>query len=167
MLTREYPDLYIDGRWQAPDSQERLDVESPRTGRRIGSVAKASAVDVDRAVAAARRAFDETDWARRPVEERAELCERLASLISDHREEFRDLIVEELGATRFLADVYHSVAPTLHWNYAAAVGRETQFSEVREADLSSLAGGDAGGSIVKFAAKSLVVKEALGAVAVL
>jgi aldehyde dehydrogenase (NAD+) len=167
MLSREYPDLYIDGRWQAPESQERLAVESPSTGRRIGVVAKASTADVDRAVAAARRAFDETGWARRPVEERAELCERLATLISDRREEFRDLIVEELGATRFLADVYHSVAPTLHWNYAAAVGRDVQFSEVREADLSAFAGGDAGGSIVKFATKSLVVKEPVGVVAVL
>ena len=167
MLTHEYPDLYLDRGWQAPDSQQRLDVLSPSSGRRIGFVATAAKSDVDRAVAAARRAFDETDWSRRPVEERAELCERLATLISERREEFRDLVVEELGSTFFLADVYHSVAPTLHWNYAAAVGRETPFAEVREADLSPLAGGGAGASIVKYASKSLVVKEPVGVVAVL
>ena len=79
MLSREYPNLYIDGRWQEPDSDERFDVLSPATGEKIGYVPAASTTDVDRAVAAARTAFDETDWASRPVEERAEMCERLAS----------------------------------------------------------------------------------------
>ena len=81
---------------------------------------------MDRAVEAARKAFYETDWAQRPVEERAEMCERLAALIAEHREEFRDLIVDELGHTKFLADVYHSVAPTLHWNYYAKLGPQLQ-----------------------------------------
>ena len=55
----------------------------------------------------------------------------LAALIAEHREEFRDLIVEELGHTKFLVDVYHSVAPTLHWNYYAKLGRNFTFAEVR------------------------------------
>ena len=78
MLCREYPNLYIDGRWQEPDSDGRFDVLSPATGEKIGYVPAASTTDVDRAVEAARRAFYETDWASRPVEERAEMCERLA-----------------------------------------------------------------------------------------
>src|SRR5213593_3639428 len=166
MLPREYPNLYIDGEWQQPDSTERLDVVSPRSGERVGFVPKASTQDVDRAVAAARRAFDGGDWQSRSVEERAECCERLASLIAERQPEFRDLIIDELGATYWIAEAYHSVAPTLHWNYAAAVGRTTRFSEVREADLSPLAGGG-GAGIVKFTSKSLVVKEPVGVVAVL
>jgi betaine-aldehyde dehydrogenase len=166
MLAREYPKLYFDGQWQDPESDERLEVVSPRTGEVIGYVPKASTRDIDRAVDAARGAFYETDWRFRPVEERAALCERLASLIAERQPEFRDLVMDELGATRFMAEVYHSVAPTLQWNYAAAVGRNTRFSEVREADLSRLAGGG-GGSIVKYATKSLVVKEPVGVVAVL
>ena len=137
MLPREYPNLYIDGRWQDPDSDERIDVISPSTGEKIGYVPSGSTTDMDRAVEAARKAFYETDWAQRPVEERAEMCERLAALIAEHREEFRDLIVDELGHTKFLADVYHSVAPTLHWNYYAKLGRNFKFAEVREADLSA------------------------------
>ena len=105
MLSREYPNLYIDGRWQEPHSARRLDVISPRTGRKIGYVPHASNADVDRAVEAARRAFYETDWKDRPVEERAEMCERLATLIAERQPEFRDLIVDELGITRFLADL--------------------------------------------------------------
>ena len=166
MLPREFPHLYIDGRWQDPDSQERIDVVSPRTGEKIGYVASGSTTDMDRAVEAARTAFYETDWAQRPVEERAEMCERLAALIAEHREEFRDLIVDELGHTKFLVDVYHTVAPTLHWNYYAKLGRNFQFAEVREADLSPLAG-NAGGLIMKYETKSLVVREPVGVVAVL
>ena len=38
MLPREYPNLFIDGRWQEPDSTERFDVISPSTGEKIGYV---------------------------------------------------------------------------------------------------------------------------------
>jgi aldehyde dehydrogenase (NAD+) len=166
MLSREYPNLYIDGRWQEPDSKERFDVISPTTGEKIGYVAAANPTDIDRAVAAARKAFDETDWPTRPVEERAEMMERLAALIAEHQPEFRDLIVDELGHTKLTAEVYHSVAPTLHWNYYAKVGREHTFAEVREADLSSLAGAS-GGLIMKYESKSLLVREPVGVVAAL
>jgi len=166
MLPREYPNLFIDGRWQKPDGNDRFDVVSPSTGETIGYVPVASETDIDRAVEAARKAFYETDWATRPVEERAEMCERLAALIAEHQPEFRDLIVDELGHTKFLVDVYHSVAPTLHWNYYAKLGRNFKFEEVREADLSHLAG-NAGGLIMKYETKSLVVREPVGVVAVL
>ena len=53
------------------------------------------------------------------------------------------------SATKLTAEVYHSVAPTLHWNYYAKVGREHKFAEVREADLSPMAG-NAGGQAAVF-----------------
>ena len=90
--------------------------------------------------------------------------ERLAALIAEHQPEFRDLIVDELGHTKLTAEVYHSVAPTLHWNYYAQKGREHTFAEVREADLSPLAG-NAGGLIMKYESKSLLVREPVGVVA--
>src|SRR6201994_3541593 len=164
MLSREYPNLYIDGRWQEPDSKERFDVISPATGERIGFVAAANPTDIDRAVEAAHKAFYETDWPTRPVEERAEMMERLAALLAEHQPEFRDLIVDELGHTKLTAEVYHSVAPTLHWNYYARAGREHTYAEVREADLSPLAG-NAGGLIMKYESKSLLVGEPVGVVA--
>jgi aldehyde dehydrogenase (NAD+) len=166
MLPREFPNLYIDGRWQEPDSKERFDVISPATGEKIGYVPAANTTDVDRAVEAARKAFYETDWPTRPVEERAEMMERLAALIAEHQPEFRDLIVDELGHTKLTAEVYHSVAPTLHWNYYAKVGREHKFAEVRESDMSPLAG-NAGGLIMKYETKSLMVQEPVGVVAAL
>lgn len=164
MLPRQFPNLYIDGRWQEPESKERFDVVSPATGETIGYVPAANTTDIDRAVEAARKAFYETDWPTRSVEERAEMMERLAALIAEHQPEFRDLIVDELGHTKLTAEVYHSVAPTLHWNYYAKAGREHKFAEVREADLSPLAG-NAGGLIMKYESKSLLVREPVGVVA--
>jgi aldehyde dehydrogenase (NAD+) len=57
-------------------------------------------------VAAARRAFDESDWPHRPAAERAKLCERLAAAIHERSDELADLITEESGCTLFLSQVY-------------------------------------------------------------
>src|SRR3954453_18966766 len=166
MLSREYPNLYYDGGWQEPDSKERFDVVNPATGEKIGFVPAGNATDMDGAVEAARKAFYERDWPTRPVAERAAMMERLAALIAEHQGEFRDLIVDELGHSYLAAEVYHSVAPTLHWNYYAKIGREFKFEEMREADLSPLAG-NAGGLIMKYETKSLLVREPVGVVAAL
>jgi aldehyde dehydrogenase (NAD+) len=165
MLKREYGSLFIDGSWQAAQSSEVFEVISPHSEERIGSVPAASLADVDAAVAAARRAFDETDWPRRPAAERAELCERLAAAIHERAGELADLITEESGCTLFLSQVYQAVAPTVSLNYYARLARSYPFEEVRVGDLSSLAGGEAGGSIIPFAGKSLVVEEPVGVVA--
>jgi aldehyde dehydrogenase (NAD+) len=165
-LEREYFGFYIDGAWRPSASTDAIDVISPRSGERIGDVPAATAGDIDAAVEAARRAFDDTDWARRPVGDRAELCRSLATAIADHQQELAELFTEEMGCTYFLSDVYQATAPTLHWNYYAAVGEQYDFAEVRESDLSPLAGAG-GGGIVPFAGKSLVVKEPVGVVAVM
>ena len=166
MFEREYSGFYIDGRRRQAATSETFDVVSPATGARIGGVPSASSADIDAAVEAARRAFHDTDWARRPVGERADMCRRLAAAIERNRDELSALIVEEMGCTAFLSDVYQATAPTLHWNYYAEAGERYDYAEVRESDLSPLAGG-AGGGIVPFAGKSLVVKEPVGVVAVL
>jgi aldehyde dehydrogenase (NAD+) len=167
MLNREYSSFYIDGRWLPPHSTEVFDVISPRSGERIGSVPSASKADIDTAVEAARKAFYESDWAQRPVAERAALCAKLAAAINERQAEFAELIVEESGCTHFLADVYQSIAPTVSWNYYAQLAESFQFSELRVSELSPLAGGSSGGSVIPFAGKSLVVKEPVGVCAVL
>jgi betaine-aldehyde dehydrogenase len=167
MINREYASLFIDGKWQQAQSSEVFEVVSPSSEERIGFVPAASAQDIDAAVAAARRAFDQSDWAHRPAAERAELCERLAVAIHERSAELADLITEESGCSLFLSQVYQSVAPTVSLNYYAQLARSYQFEEVRVSDMSSLAGGEAGGSIIPFAGKSLVVEEPVGVVAAL
>lgn len=165
MLPRSYSEFYIDGQWRPTESSEKFTVISPSTGEAIGEVPRATRGDVDAAVEAARAAFYETDWASRPVEERAALCEALATRLYEVKDEMAELLVDELGCTRMLADVYQAVAPTLHWNYNAEIGRTYPFQEVRKADLGPLAGGSAGGMIMPYETQALVVKEPVGVVA--
>ena len=165
MINREYGSQFIDGTWQPARSPDVFEVVSPSTEERIGSVPAASTHDIDAAVAAARRAFDQSDWPHRPVAERAELCERLAAAIHDRAAELADLITDESGCSLFLSQVYQAVAPTVSLNYYAQLARTYQFEEVRISDMSALAGGEAGGSIIPFAGKSLVVEEPVGVVA--
>ena len=58
----EYDKLFIGGSWVDPSSSEILEVISPATGQRVGSVPLAVQADVDAACAAARQAFDEGPW---------------------------------------------------------------------------------------------------------
>ena len=58
MTTIDYPQLYIGGTWTAPAGHDTIEVHSPATEERIGSVPRGTEADIDAAVAAARTAFD-------------------------------------------------------------------------------------------------------------
>ncbi|MCX5254928.1 aldehyde dehydrogenase [Streptomyces canus] len=165
MTTIDHKAFFIDGAWRAASGTDHFDVISPRSELRIGSVPAASKEDIDAAVAAARRAFDEGEWPRLTPAERAGYLSRLADGIERRQTELAELITEELGCTLFLSQVYQAVSPVMSFNYAAEIGRSLQTAEVRISDLSSLAGKSAGGSIIPMAGASLVVKEPVGVVA--
>ena len=86
--------LFIGGRWRDAEGGATLDVEDPATGETIGEVAKGSAEDVDRAVAAAERAFP--SWAEVSPGQRALALLRLADLVEEHLDLGR--IVDLIGA---------------------------------------------------------------------
>src|ERR1700753_181831 len=71
--------LFIDGAWVEPSTGARLDVVDPTTEQVLFRVAEAREEDVDRAVAAARRAFDLGPWPRLSHQERAEFLRRIAA----------------------------------------------------------------------------------------
>ena len=71
--------LFIGGEWVAPAGTETIDVISPHSEETVGRVPAGTPADMDRAVDAARRAFDEGPWPRLSLPERAELLDRLAS----------------------------------------------------------------------------------------
>ena len=81
----------IDGKLVAAASGKSFPVYNPATGTVVCSVAEADSVDVDRAVRAARRAFDEDGWARAKPNERARLLWKLADLLEKHTDEFAEL----------------------------------------------------------------------------
>ncbi len=75
----DYDKLFIGGRWAAPSTDERLEVFSPATEERVGSVPVAGPQDIDAAVAAARRAFDDGPWPRTSPSERAQVLAKAPS----------------------------------------------------------------------------------------
>jgi hypothetical protein len=64
MRSLAYNELFIGGRWQAPSNGQRLTVISPHTEEPIGETPEAGPGDVDKAVTAARKAFDDGPWPR-------------------------------------------------------------------------------------------------------
>lgn len=89
--------MFIDGRF-APAADGRVfDDVSPRDGSVIASVARGSSEDVDRAVRAARRSFDDGVWALAEPLERKRVLLRLAGLIEEHAEELAQLESADVG----------------------------------------------------------------------
>ena len=85
------PSLYIDGHWLASGDGTCSPVVNPSDATVITEVDVATDAQVQAAIAAARRAFDTTDWPRRPTIERATLLDRVAGLIDREQEEMARL----------------------------------------------------------------------------
>ncbi len=89
--------LWIDGmRVDAADGATYDDVD-PATGEVVAPIASGGAADVERAVTAARRAFDEGPWPRTTAAHRAKVLRALAGLLIDHREELARLESRDAG----------------------------------------------------------------------
>lgn len=87
----------IDGKLVDAVSGERIDVVCPSDGKVFASIPSAGAADVDRAVRAARRAFDEGSWARMPAVERGRLLARLSRLVEKNGDELAALESRDTG----------------------------------------------------------------------
>jgi aldehyde dehydrogenase (NAD+) len=83
--------MLIDGKWVDSASGKTFETLNPATGQVIAKVAEGDKADVDKAVAAARRAFDKGAWRKMSARERGKLLYRLAELIEDHKEELAAL----------------------------------------------------------------------------
>ncbi len=91
------PRMLIDGALVEAEGGRTYENINPATEQSIGSVADASAADMERAIRAARRAFDESDWANDKVLRKRCLLQ-LREALGEHREALREQIVGEVGA---------------------------------------------------------------------
>ncbi|SBS71077.1 Geranial dehydrogenase [uncultured Mycobacterium sp.] len=98
MKVPSYDRIFIGGSWQEPCSDERIEVISPYTEQPIAHVPAGTSADVDRAVLAARNAFDNGPWPRLAVTERIDAVERLAAIYAEHVDEMADLITAQMGS---------------------------------------------------------------------
>ncbi|GAB3042862.1 aldehyde dehydrogenase family protein [Parafrigoribacterium mesophilum] len=96
-------ELFIDGSWEPSSDGRRIERTSPSDGRLIGSYARATLQDVDRAVAAARRAFDDRAWATLAAPKRAGLLRKISELLIERADDIGRRISLELGKPIALA----------------------------------------------------------------
>ena len=89
--------LLIDGEWLEPATGRHYDDINPSTGEVLASIAEAGAEDVDRAVKAARAAFQDGAWSRLHASERGRLLYRLARLVEDHAQELAEIDAVDAG----------------------------------------------------------------------
>ena len=97
MTTLPDAKLYIDGKLCDATGGGSFDVISPWTGESVGKAADATAEDVDAAIAAARKAFDTTDWSTN-TEKRVALVKKYRELFEKNRARLGELAVHEAGA---------------------------------------------------------------------
>ena len=83
--------LFIDGQLVDAKSGKTFDTVNPATGETLATISEGGAADIDLAVRAARRAFDEGPWGRMTPSERGRIIWRIGDLISEHLEEFAEL----------------------------------------------------------------------------
>jgi phenylacetaldehyde dehydrogenase len=83
--------LFIDGRWASAASGKTFETPNPATGETLAQVAEGEAEDIDRAVKAARRAFDEGPWTKMTTSERGRIIWRIGDLINEHLDELAQL----------------------------------------------------------------------------
>jgi aldehyde dehydrogenase (NAD+) len=89
--------LLIDGQWREAVSGKRFDTLNPATGEVITSVAEADKADVDLAVKAARKAFEEGPWSKMTATDRGRVLSKLADLIMEHRDDLAELETMDNG----------------------------------------------------------------------
>lgn len=105
---------YIDGRWAATPSSRTRPVIDPASERQVGRLCLAEAEGVDRAVAAARRAFD--GYARSTQSERVSLLNRILAEYEKRLPEVAAAASADVGAPAWLAEEAHAVAGLEHLN---------------------------------------------------
>jgi phenylacetaldehyde dehydrogenase len=116
---RRPPRLLIGGEWVESTSQRTLPAIDPATGRTVAMLADAGQADVDRAVAAAREAFEKGPWPDMLPAQREALLWRLSDLIEQHADELAEIESIDNGKTKFMASIVDVPGARNYFRYMA------------------------------------------------
>lgn len=123
MAIHRHEQLYINGAWVPSTGRTWYDVINPATEEIVASVRSASESDVDRAVAAARVAFE--SFGRTTADERVKLLERILEVYERRRHEFAQVLTQEMGAPISLAQTAQTALGVAHLERTIeAIGRQ-------------------------------------------
>ncbi|HWE90093.1 MAG TPA: aldehyde dehydrogenase [Pseudonocardiaceae bacterium] len=134
-MTVVYDKLFIGGEWAAPATDRRIDVVNATTEEPLGSVPEASAADVDRAVAAARRAFDDSGWSTSDPAERAAVLNRFADALEKRGEQLTRTVSLQNGMPLSLSEQFEGGYVVALLRYYAALATSTEYEEQRPSPL--------------------------------
>ncbi|WP_248958208.1 aldehyde dehydrogenase [Sphaerisporangium perillae] len=115
--------LFIGGDWVAPSGTATIDVVSPHTEEIVGRVPDGTPADMDRAVAAAREAFDNGPWPRMSMAERAEVVGKLTQLYAARQAEMAELITLEMGCPITFSQLAQAPQPLGMLQYYSELGK--------------------------------------------
>jgi phenylacetaldehyde dehydrogenase len=111
--------LFINGQWSDAASGKTFETPNPATGETLARVAEGDAEDIDRAVRAARKAFEEGPWSTMTASERGRIIWRIGDLILEHTDELAQLesldngkpfVVAQAADVPLAADLFHYMA---------------------------------------------------------
>ncbi|WP_321965862.1 aldehyde dehydrogenase family protein [Burkholderia cepacia] len=126
---------YIDGQWLDPADAKAIDVIDPSTARPYAQLRIGGAADVDRAVGAARQAFD--TYSRWPVGERVALLRRVLEIYQRRYEEVARTISQEMGAPIAFARAMQAAVGTAHLEQTIRALQSFRFSTQTDSLLVS------------------------------
>lgn len=129
---QERSEIFVGGKFVASDAKGRIDVVSPNTEEVIGRVPDATPADVDRAVAAAREAFDQGPFPRWTPEERADGINRLSEALKKRSQDIASTISSENGCPISMSLGVQVLSSTMVLDVNAGFARSFNFDETRK-----------------------------------
>ncbi len=129
--------LFIGGEWVDPAGTDVIEVISPHTEEVVGRVPEGTTADIDRAVAAARTAFDEGEWPRMSPEERIEAVQRFSDIYAARMMDMAQVITTEMGSPISFSQLAQSPAPWMMLNTFIQTAKDHDWEEERTGVLGS------------------------------
>ena len=123
----EHSQLYIGGEWVAPAGDGTIEVINASTEEVMGRIPEGTPDDVDRAVAAARAAFD--SWSATPLGARVELCSAISLRLQERQEEIAGLIASELGCPIRISMMVQAGLPIMDFGSMAHLVEEIPWEQ--------------------------------------
>jgi aldehyde dehydrogenase (NAD+) len=125
--------FYIDGKWVIPTAARDWEIINPATEEPIATISLGSAVDVDKAVAAATRAFE--SYSQTSVEERVALLKRVIEVYTAKSEEMAQTISQEMGCPLSLSRAAQTAAGLGHLFEIVKVLENFKFEDLKGSTL--------------------------------
>ena len=128
---RVHDKLFIGGEWVDPASSDTIDVINPHTEEVMGRVPDGNETDMDRAVAAARDAFDNGEWSQAAPADRIAAVTKFAEIYAGSMMDMAALITEEMGSPISFSQLAQTPAPWMMLNTFIQIASTIEWEEER------------------------------------